>query len=791
MEKNFLLSEMILQKDARDAPAEMTVWEDVHFTLKYAYAVTFVKETIMKIRRGFVTNSSSTNFGVMVITSIASVSAASFLSLWDHVFGVDKSKKKDYVRLCIEAPGDRTLKAGDSSYIKAKVLKASIIDGVFENTLESAGTANIELIKGKDIIESIDGEGSESVTFTITNDLNIIASNSRSIIFRISSEGMTKTVEFAVPASQAEPSLGVFFAGQATENILKIKANWDTSFYEFYKNCKFISGEIQEETRGDISVSTFLLKECMSEEQIQKQFGRSKAKIDNKFNIFTDSSMGELNTYTARIIYECIIVPPTVKEPIELKAYSEENPETQEKNGYLLAVKVMKYSEDKKDIICDVELTNNLDILFSPDKNITNLTFEKAEEIIANSKIIAELVPDTGEATDSKPYATYRIYPSKLITSDVDTIDMDITLTCDDIDIQDLTLKALLKPQINYKAMIKWFIEYPQGTFIDKYVKLGNTQTYWAAIDFIENRIFEISKVKNPRSVENHYEDGKLDVSRAPSVILLKESMPQQIGDFKEIQSLFHELTHTIEDQNGDISLFEGFKANPGAERHSYFIQFLSDAVKLLSDLERNFSGDYEKIIWQAIGSYSSVYFNHSNLEPIDYFAQFNWFGTETPTQHIIFGKYAMLNVLYEGTLLTSEQTEQIAKCVKKFYFPGKANGTYTIEDGFFKGAQINMKWSAGTLSRAEIEFPGYKFAEKSREWQGGNTLALRIIYDIESDAGKTDTLIAYLNAGNFDTFDYHYQEVPWFDLTWKPTLKISDCIIGSDIEKTVKLVKQ
>lgn len=614
----------------------------------------------------------------------------------------------------------------------------------------------------------------------------------RKIIFEAYGEGQKQRVEFEVPFALVEPELGIFFAGKGTRNEANIKANFPTGFNKFYKGCKLLKGEEGASTEGEISAAQVFLTECMSEEQIDNTFGKSKSKIDNVFSICpTKYFQGDAPKYTARIIRECIIVPGTLKEPFEIKCYPDSEKDKREKNAFMLHVKVMKYNEEKKDVQNDADLANNLNFTIVADTRSRSLAIEKAVEAVENAEIIAELEPKTGAATDKKNYATYRIYPKKSVEADSEAIDLIVNISCDDGNIEEISLKAQLKPQVNYKAMIKWFLERPKGTYIDNFVKLGDVGKYWSAIDFISNKVIEHSKAHDPRTSENHYEDGKLDPMRPRSVVLRKESMPTQIGEFTKIQSLYHELSHAIEDQNGDITFIGGFGNNPGAERHSYFLQYLSDAVKVLTDIERNFPANLEGQIREAITCYKRVFFNSNNLQPIDYFAEFDWFGAKTPTQHQIFDKYSMLDVLYDGSALSPEQTERIARCVQKHYFPGNIFGEFIETDGFFKGATWRFTWDGGELMNVVFNFPGFKFNETSRRWHGGSKLAMTIHYDVKTDDGRIDSLIAVLDAGTYDPFDYNYPSVTGFNVTWKPTLKISDCIIGTHIDKTVKAVKK
>ncbi len=750
----------------------------------------------MKIRKGFVTNSSATNFGIMIVTSLASITAASFLSYLEQQFGPDKSKKKDMVDLFIEKTFSFGFKPGDSAYVRGRLLKASIIDGVLKDDVSDAGVVYINIIKGEELLGNVSGVGEADLSFTVKGqdkEKEMVLVNEE-ILVSIQADysgdvpqHFSYRTSFSVPILYVNPEMDVFFAGQGTKNTASFMANYATRLYwNGVDQCNMLEAKETKVVKGKLSKSTYEFTECLDADGVEKYFGNTKAKIDHNF-ILSDFK-GKMKDYTARIIKESIIVPPKLEQPFKIKCFPDEDAQLRLDDAFLLQVKVMKYDKDTQDVVCDLYLTNNLQIEFVADSKATNITYERAEATVEGAEIRVRLHPDKGPATTTKPYATYQIYSNRFVEADVDCdyVDMLATISCNDPDISDVILKAKLIPQINYKDMIKWFIEYPQGTLIDKHVKLGDVATYWGALDFIENRVVAMSQAQRPRSAENHYEAGTIVPSRPRAVILRDSMKPRRIGEFDKIQSLHHELTHAIEDQHGDIKIVGGHPA--GGERHAWYVQYLSDAAKVLSDLERAFPANLSAAVKVAIDKYHMVYFNQQNGQPVNY-NTFDWFGVETPTQHCIIEKYALFNVYCESTNLTDEQKERIAKEFRHQYFPGNIQGKFKETDGYFKDAEWRFIWIDGWVSNVKVVVPKVQFTEVSREWVP-EKLTLRFVFDIKTEDGTLDSLIAELEAGDYNKFDYHYPSVNEFNITWKPALEVKDCILGKHMNKTYKLVR-
>ena len=471
----------------------------------------------------------------------------------------------------------------------------------------------------------------------------------------------------------------------------------------------------------------------------------------------------------------------TTKEAFILTSFTDGEKEKREENAFRLPLAVMRWNNSARKLEPDTTLAGSLEIEITADTRSRKLAVADAVKAVEEAEIKIET--ESGPSQAAVDYAMkpeiYMIYPEKSVVAAAESIDLLVTVSCDAEDIKDLCLKAGLKPQNDFRSMIRWFIEYPQGTMADRYITLANVDTYLGALDFIENRVFSVSSAPfTPKTKENHYEDGKLDAIRPRCVVLRDDSMPHSIGEFSRIQSLFHELTHVIEDQNGDIGIIS---SGGPAERHTYFIQYLSDVTKDLTDMEKNPYIDVESAVQSVITGFHRVYFNPENAEP----QTFAWFGTVPKTQHFIFDKYADFHVHCSSSALKDEQKHRISRQFRKSYFPGTARGKFKETDGFFKDAVWTFIWGDGWLKDLKIEHPGFRFSEESpRQWEGGNRLAMKAVYYVESlTTGKNDVLNVELDAGTFNPDDFHYPKIDKFTVKRSASYKISDCIMGKPQE--------
>jgi hypothetical protein len=314
---------------------------------------------------------------------------------------------------------------------------------------------------------------------------------------------------------------------------------------------------------------------------------------------------------------------------------------------------------------------------------------------------------------------------------------------------------------------------------VDRYIKIGKLETYFSALEFIENRVYcESHMPYSPKSKENHYEDAYMDVSRKNYVYLQDRSMPKAIGDWKEIQSLHHELCHAIEHQHGDTSQNKKLQ-----ERHAYFIQHLTDVVKNLSDMERGLVSPALGAK-EAIQAYYNVFFDEHNTEP----QTFSWFGVTYLTQHRMFERYANFD-MYGGDTVPDSLKSEIAKAFRENYYPGNVQGKGSLGSkfrettGMFSGGIWSFKATTaflGLVNNMDFSHPDYEFKRMSNpRWEPG-TLKLKVIFDVKGlKSGKIDELEVELDGGSFDDSDYHYPKIDEFTVTMRSTYRIKDGILG------------
>lgn len=466
-------------------------------------------------------------------------------------------------------------------------------------------------------------------------------------------------------------------------------------------------------------------------------------------------------------------------DEIILQCFTDGEKDKREEKAYRLPLAVMRWNKGAKRLEPDTKLAELLKLEFTADTKTKNLSVAEAVKTVEDAEIISKVEsgPSPVKADMEKKPALYMLYPEKSAVAQVPEIELIITVSMENAEFEVLMLKAKLKPQNDYKAMIEWFIKYGQGTFVDEYLKIGDVNIYHGALDFIENRVYGESNCPyTPKTKQNHYEDGILDVSRPTYVYLQDASMPHKIGEFKQIQSLHHELCHTIEHRHGDTG------GGEKAERHSYFIQHLTDVVKALADMERG--ADVTICAKIAIQAYYNMFFDEHNMDP----QTFSWFGVTYLTQHKMFERYAEFDV-YCNANLPEERKQEIARTIRRMYFPGNLQGkrnygaTFKEESGPFQNAVWTIKCSTiyiGLVNGVSVEHPQYRFSvRKTPQWVPG-TLRFEGMYDVEHRAtGKTDTLMVELDGGSLDASSPQYPKIDKFTVTWRATDKISDCIMG------------
>ncbi len=717
----------------------------------------------MKIRKGFVTNSSSTNFGTMLVTSLGSIGIASIL----NIFNIDmNAKKKSYVRLVVEAPTSRILKPGDAIAIRGEVVKLEIIDGEVSGEPVVVAAAVVECIEGAEVL---DGNGSDYYVTTDENRMKIFKGSIRFLVWaEYEGEKMSANIDFSLASFNIEPAEGIFVVSTKNEEKLKIYSNAEASFSDD------IATNILQSEIIFADNSTKEMKLIENVEEPEKLFNKYTCGINKRYKVRADYSGAIMEKeYTARILCESILVPKQLKEPIVIKCYSDKESDKRQSTAFELPIKVVVFDSKQKKMVTDVELTNNLEFeVFakSAQKHINN---EQARKAITDAQIVFELVPNTGAATDTKPYARYRIYSNALAEAETDKVEIGIRVTCKETRIGEVMLNGTLFPRIDLKGLIKQFIAYPSGTFVASQIKLGDVDIYMEAIDFLTD--IKMITSGNPR-----FQPGE------NAMYLYK--IPEGIHEFAAVQTIHHELAHAIEEQHGD----EG-GTTEWDERHSYYIENLSNVCFHLANLERGNKPDIENAIGEAIIAYDSVYFNFANLvEPANVGEIISWFGVKAPTQHQLFGKYASFEDYNMNSSLSEEMINKISKAVRRKYFPGNVMGRWQEKGGLFDGMNWRISWSKGELGNLIPESTQYSFKEMSRSWSGGSLLRLEVRFFVTRlRDNDEDELIAIFDAGSFDSSDYHYPAVSKMSVKWMAGRTLSDCILGDHRDKVVQLEKK
>jgi hypothetical protein len=471
------------------------------------------------------------------------------------------------------------------------------------------------------------------------------------------------------------------------------------------------------------------------------------------------------------------------RDKVLLVCFTDGEKEKREENAYILPLAVMRWDEKARELQPDMKAAEGLKISFKPDKDSKVMKEEDAGKAIADAdiKVLAEAGPSKEKVDLEKKPSVFLIYPGKSAVSIAPEVEVILTAAIDGGEFKTLELKGILKPQTDYRAMLKWFIEYGQGTFVDRYIKTGKLETYFDALKFIDNRVYcESHMPYSPKTKENHYEDAYMDLSRKNYVYLQDASMPKAIGDWKEIQSLHHELCHTIEHQHGDTSQNKKLQ-----ERHSYFIQHLTDVVKNLADMERGILPP-EMAAKGAIQAYFNVFFDEHNTEP----QTFSWFGVTYLTQHKMFERYANFD-MYGGDTVPDALKSEIAKAFRENYFPGNVQGRGSLgskfkeTSGIFSGGVWHLDATTsnsflGLVNDMNFSHPDYEFKRMSNpRWEPG-TLKLKVIFDVKGlKSGKIDELEVELDGGAFDDSDYNYPKINEFTVTYRSTYRIKDGILG------------
>lgn len=714
----------------------------------------------MKIRKGFVTNSSSTNFGTMLVSSLGAVGISSIINMLNMDF---KAKKKSYVRLVVEAPKSRYVLPGDPVPIRAHVVKVEIEDGVILGEPTVVADATITCVTGCSVVES---SGSDHY---ITTNETLLEKASGQIRFEIAAlyegQAMKANLDFSLAAFDISPTEGTFVTLLKNEEPLSIKCNVPVQFdYDFDANLIEIERTLETDSKVDLN----LIENITEPEKIFNKH-TCRVKKDYKIRANMNGYIAE-KVYTAYFLNEGILVPKQLKEPIVIKCYKDDEAAKRTDKAFVLPIKVVTYDKKLKTLQTNVSLTNTLQFEFHARSKQGHLDPGVAQKIVDDAEIIAELLPDDGAADSKKPYARYRIYANALAEAELDKIEIMIRIISDGDNIGEIQLGGLLLPRIDLKGLIRQFIEYPLGTLAGKNMILGNIDTFMEALDYLSDVV--MIKSGNPR-----YHPGK-------NIMYLRE-IPESLDSYKAVQTLYHELVHVIEEMNGDTSGTEAFD-----ERHAYFMQYMSDVAFNLAKLERGTVSDIQATIGEAIDKYHRIFFNWANLiVKANEGEIFSWFGARCLTPHKQFENYMNFPTLCDTNYISDDMKQTIGDLFAKHYFPGNIMGRWKENGGLFDGTIWRISWNNGFLNKLTPEVKGYTFKETSRRWVGGNEMKLEVNYFVIRESDKDeDDLTAVFDGGPFQPDQPNYPDIKTLKLTWKANRTLSECILGDHRDKELTL---
>lgn len=480
-----------------------------------------------------------------------------------------------------------------------------------------------------------------------------------------------------------------------------------------------------------------------------------------------------------------------------IECFTEADKEKREEKALWIPLTVMKWDEKRRALEPDAARIDALRFTYEVHPDFEFKTPESktlAERVVPKAKLDARPLPAPValKMDKMKKPAAFRVMASDDPKEGAAPFDIRITIACDsDRALDPLLLKAQLKPNPDFKGMVRWFLEYPLGSAVAEFITLGSVTTYHGALDFIENRVYPFSGVPWSanllwlKSESSHYETGRGDMMRKSYIAIKDDSFPKGIGDaeFKKVQTLVHELAHVIEDQHGD------YNVDAKSERHAYYLQHLSDLTGGLTDLE-NATCMIKTEIQRAVqGAYwhckdPMIVGDLSHIGP--------WFGGEFSVSiHELFDKYAY-HIDTLGGKMDAAHREAVAREFRHWYFPGnlsdsalwKGKGTISghfIEtDGPFKGAEWEFVWNQGMLMSIKLAHSDYMFDVKEYYWTGGNELKLKMKALLRHKDGVSgdDYLSITLDGGTYNMTANYFPEVRSFSAAWKTLNDSNDSLL-------------
>ncbi|NLY37881.1 MAG: hypothetical protein GX044_01090 [Firmicutes bacterium] len=281
---------------------------------------------------------------------------------------------------------------------------------------------------------------------------------------------------------------------------------------------------------------------------------------------------------------------PHYSSPQEILIPCDANERIREDKAFALPLTVMVWNPDTRTLEPDTAaikaLSMEVTLMQTSTMKPGSDAFKKLQTMVEEAKIA---LCETANTVEIDPKLSPEIFGLRATgkTAKAD-IELMLTFKCELPQIADLTLKAKTSNSMDYKAMIRWLIEYPAGSYASQFIALGDVNTYYKALDHLDG-VYQYDKTPNlakgfrHRSNENYYEHGKGDITRDTFIAL--HVLPTGIGDLEGIILLYHELTHTLE----DILLDErdGTPAT-GCERNAELLKELARALHNLCDAEKD-----------------------------------------------------------------------------------------------------------------------------------------------------------------------------------------------------------
>ena len=474
-------------------------------------------------------------------------------------------------------------------------------------------------------------------------------------------------------------------------------------------------------------------------------------------------------------------------EPMVLVVYREEESYRRTETMLRLALTVASWNNKKRMLEYDTDVAKTLQLTYTVDTSSDE--FKNDTEKISAIQALKDAVLKTSQTDQIAGRIDYNkeMKPAFFATVTTGTTESGLapfpvllTVSLPGGKHSDLVLKGTFNPLCDWEKIVRWFFEFPAGTFAHGHMTIGNPDLYVEGLKFIGNRVYSFENVPfDTTSNENHYEDGviaSITHKRVRSVVLRKDSIPTGIGDYKKAQSLVHELTHALEHKNmGSARTLVAAEA--GHERHTYFLQYASDVIYELTLAERGINT--VKNVRDAIVNMNKVYFNSYNTdEP----RELSWFGASIPTQHRLFKTY-----IDEWTNMGSiTGAGKVGEILSRTYFPGAVKNAdkhfpaaFEVQSGKLKGARLLIGWAEGRLTNFGVRHKHYRFEIKDPlRWMGGFTLHTKLeVFDKLALGGmgtgtaqrSRDTFTVTLTAP--ETLDYDNPEfikISGFSATWQ-----------------------